>query len=573
MSHRSVTPRNDRPLRAWIVHALRVAIFCGIVGSIYLHSRVQRATENPQDIPPDVLREILLIYGTEPVVVKFDAQNRHIVIRNMDHNLIGSAVMTSPEADSIIGFSGPTNVMLAFDINSNLVSIKILSSKETREHVAAVRDSAEFWNQLTGKSWTELSSLTEVDAVSGATLTSLAIGESIVHRLGGRVPNLRFPDEITVEDVRPLFAAADELVPVKGPVTGWRVLNEEGNRIGSVLSTSPVADDIVGYQGPTQTLVGIDQSGNVTRIHLHRSYDNEPYTEYPAEDWTFPELFAGLSLEDVAKLDLKNQGVEGVSGATWTSMAIARAVIQTAAIQVEEPSASKMLSRSAAHKMQMTWLDGTALLLVTVGVILSWTHLRGIGWLRIVYQLCVIVFLGFINGDLLSQALFVGWAEHGIPWQTATRLATLAGVAFTFPVIGKRNVYCSHLCAYGAAQQLIKKRIPHQLHLGMRVRRILTLLPSMLLICVVIIVMRDLTFSLVDLEPFDAFLFWIAGPVATSIFVVGLLASLFIPMAYCRFGCPTGQLLEYLRRTRRSDQLGWSDALAGLLLVLAVWSI
>jgi hypothetical protein len=28
--------------------------------------------------------------------------------------------------------------------------------------------------------------------------------------------------------------------------------------------------------------------------------------------------------------------------------------------------------------------------------------------------------------------------------------------------------------------------------------------------------------------------------------VAGLVASLFIPMAYCRFGCPTGAVLDYI---------------------------
>jgi len=41
----------------------------------------------------------------------------------------------------------------------------------------------------------------------------------------------------------------------------------------------------------------------------------------------------------------------------------------------------------------------------------------------------------------------------------------------------------------------------------------------------------------------------IAGIAALSVAIVGLVASLFIPMAYCRYGCPTGKLLDYLRAT------------------------
>ena len=51
---------------------------------------------------------------------------------------------------------------------------------------------------------------------------------------------------------------------------------------------------------------------------------------------------------------------------------------------------------------------------------------------------------------------------------------------------------------------------------------------------------------------------------------VGLVASLFVPMAYCRYGCPTGALLGYLRYNRRSDRLGAGDGVAALCLAVAV---
>jgi hypothetical protein len=52
--------------------------------------------------------------------------------------------------------------------------------------------------------------------------------------------------------------------------------------------------------------------------------------------------------------------------------------------------------------------------------------------------------------------------------------------------------------------------------------------------------------------------------------IVGLVASVFIPMAYCRYGCPTGALLEYLRRHRRGDRLTRTDFFAAGCLLLGV---
>ena len=65
-------------------------------------------------------------------------------------------------------------------------------------------------------------------------------------------------------------------------------------------------------------------------------------------------------------------------------------------------------------------------------------------------------------------------------------------------------------------------------------------------------------------------------PEATiTIAIVGLIASLLVPMAYCRYGCPTGAMLEFLRMNAKSDRWTRRDwvalGLAGL--ALALWLI
>ena len=78
----------------------------------------------------------------------------------------------------------------------------------------------------------------------------------------------------------------------------------------------------------------------------------------------------------------------------------------------------------------------------------------------------------------------------------------------------------------------------------------------MLLAWCVLVGMTTLGFSLVDIEPFDAYVFRIAGWATITVAVVGLAASLFVPMAYCRYGCPTGAVLQWLRFHTGSDR--WS---------------
>jgi hypothetical protein len=75
--------------------------------------------------------------------------------------------------------------------------------------------------------------------------------------------------------------------------------------------------------------------------------------------------------------------------------------------------------------------------------------------------------------------------------------------------------------------------------------------------------------ALVDLEPFDAYLPAVAGIAAIAIFTIGLIASAFVPMAYCRHACPTGALLDHLRLTGRSGRVSWRDGIMLGCLVVA----
>ena len=57
---------------------------------------------------------------------------------------------------------------------------------------------------------------------------------------------------------------------------------------------------------------------------------------------------------------------------------------------------------------------------------------------------------------------------------------------------------------------------------------------------------------------------------AVATFATGMLiASLFVPMAYCHYGCPTGALLNFVRLHGRLDHFGRRDVAALCLVALA----
>ena len=112
------------------------------------------------------------------------------------HNELGFVATTSPESDSIIGYSGPNNVLLAFGADGKLLGMSVLKSGDTPEHVEQVLEDDSFMATFDGKTWDEIKEMRSVDAVSGATLTSLAIAEGVIGKLSGSAPSLRFPQPL-----------------------------------------------------------------------------------------------------------------------------------------------------------------------------------------------------------------------------------------------------------------------------------------------------------------------------------------------------------------------------------------
>ncbi len=541
---------------------MRVALFLAIVLVIrqkHAAYRAEQALARAGAVPIERLRRF---YPDAQRIQGLDLQRNAQIVSDAGGTSLGFFVQTSPACDHVIGYLGPTNVLIAFDDQSRVLGIDVLDSRDTTEHVEDVVGDHRFMSSYDGLTWREAAAQYRVDGVSGATLTSLAMVEAISHRLGAPCPSLRFPDDLAASELRAFLprAATIQKRPRQGLV--YDVLDEAGRRVGGVVRTSPTCDGVAGYQGPTDTLIVLDAQDRVARIALRSSYDNEPYVSYVRDDEYFCTLFNHLELAELSRLDFEVAEVEGVSGATMTSMAVAETLTRTAAAAMVRQTSKPSVVISARDL-------GTCVILVSA-LVMSFSHLRGKTRLRLAFRWVLVIYLGFLNGDVLSQALFVGWAQSGVPWRLAPGLVLLSCAALVVPVLSKRQLYCHHFCPFGAAQQLIRGRTPWRLVLSQNLQRGLKLIPPALLLLVVLTAVLHLPINLASIEPFNAFVFWIAGAATLTIAVVGLAFSAIVPMAYCRFGCPTGGMLDFLRYHGHSDRLSRRDLFAAVLLGLAL---
>jgi NosR/NirI family nitrous oxide reductase transcriptional regulator len=369
---------------------------------------------------------------------------------------------------------------------------------------------------------------------------------------------------ITLKEVASIFPNAAALVPDASERRGMYVHDPDGHELGYVLRTMPDARGVIGYRGWTDTLVAFDPALKVVGVRLRDSQDTRDHVQDVRDDRYFMKTWNGKSWDAIARTTPEGFGIEGVSGASMTSVAMAEGIMRRLAASNEALAAPRTPFR-------LGWKEGGVIAITLAAIGLSMTGTHGRRWRRRGFQVAVIAYIGFISGDLLAQSLIVGWTQNGVPWRTAPGLVLLLAAALVVPWTSGKPLYCQHLCPHGAAQEILHGLAPKRwrIHLRREVDAGLRWFPPLLLGLVLTVAMLGLPLDLAHLEPFDAYVLRAAGVATISIAVAGLVASLFVPMAYCHYGCPTGVFLNFIRRHGRADRFGTRDVAALLLLALA----
>jgi hypothetical protein len=383
-------------------------------------------------------------------------------------------------------------------------------------------------------------------------------------RVGGFAP-------ITLEEVQKLVPTAHSLSPDPGERAGVHLLDQSLQKVGYALRTSPESDSIVGYRGATDVLVVFDSALHVLGVSIRSSQDTVEHVGDIRDDRSFLKTWNGMSWDAVAGRTPEEAGIEGVSGSSLTSLAIAEGIVRRLR------SADSRLAQPAPT-WRFHW-DDAGLVVACAGALwLCFRGSHGRPWIRWIWQAFLIGYVGFVNGGLLSQSLIVGWAQNGVPFRLAPGLVLLLALALLIPWTTGKPLYCQHLCPHGAAQELLSRVAPKRwrLRLPPAVAQGLKWLPVLLILLVIALAMvfqpKDGAWDLSMLEPFDAYVIGVAGIATIAIAIIGLVASLFIPMAYCHYGCPTGLLLTFLRHRKGADQFGKRE-IAGILLLLAAGAL
>ena len=124
--------------------------------------------------------------------------------------------------------------------------------------------------------------------------------------------------ELPIADVQPYFVGAAKTKAID--TAFYEVKDAKGNKLGTVLFSSPYADDVKGFNGTTPLLIALDAEGRIKKVVLLENEETPRYAQLAAEGGLY-ESWNGLTVEEAL-----NKEVDAVSGATYTSTGVKRSL-------------------------------------------------------------------------------------------------------------------------------------------------------------------------------------------------------------------------------------------------------
>lgn len=149
---------------------------CGNCPNHAQHHGQQAQQQKPQVNADGIDMAVVRAFPTVKSVDKTDKNGYRPVLDAQD-KVLGYVVYSKPASDGIKGYAGETPVVVAFDTKKVIVGVYLLPNQETPKFARRVEEAGFYknWNGLTAKKALKK----EVDAVTGATFTSMAVANSV----------------------------------------------------------------------------------------------------------------------------------------------------------------------------------------------------------------------------------------------------------------------------------------------------------------------------------------------------------------------------------------------------------
>lgn len=130
--------------------------------------------------------------------------------------------------------------------------------------------------------------------------------------------NVEWPD-LPVTEITPYFSEAAQTQTID--TAFYEIKDAKGNKLGTVLFSSPYSDNIKGFNGPTPLLIALDAEGRIKNVVLLENQETPWYAQHVKHGGLY-EAWNGLTPNEAI-----GKEVDAISGATYTSNGVKNSLI------------------------------------------------------------------------------------------------------------------------------------------------------------------------------------------------------------------------------------------------------
>lgn len=304
-----------------------------------------------------------------------------------------------------------------------------------------------------------------------------------------------------------------------------------------IIDTSSLAQNIIGFSGPTPLKIYIEK-GIIVKIVADDNMETPSFFS-SVKSQLLPK-WQGLTLNNATNLS-----VDAVSGATLSS----NAVIKNMQIGLSY-ALDAGLSEAGLDKKDKTFYSFFSFKTIFAFLVIIFSclipYFVSSHRVRILQLFLNVTVLGLWTGTFLSYSRLLNFVANGLNTPDIITTLVLVFIAFLLPLFGIKRPYCTNLCPYGSLQELAGMTTKHKLKIPSGILKSLNLFRQILWALLMLLMWMGIWFSWTDYELFAAFMLSNANTILVVVAVAFILLSAFIPRAYCRFICPTGTLLKII---------------------------
>lgn len=300
-----------------------------------------------------------------------------------------------------------------------------------------------------------------------------------------------------------------------------------------------------GYGGPLTLAVAVSAEGQVLNVVVADHKETGAWFDRVSRRG-LPGALAGKSWDDAFVV---GRDLDTVTGATVTVDAMARAVADGS--QAVARAMGLPVNEAPPAPVRFGLLELTVLLLLGL-VLLSYRyafpHRKLLRWGT---MLTGLLLLGFIyNSPLtltyMARAVLGYWPS----WRTDLHFYLLVVGVPAIILIARKNPYCQWFCPFGAAQECLGAVGGARSREPARLRPWLRWLPRTLALGALLLGVYLRSPGQAGYEVFGTLFGLVGGTTQFALLGLVIVASLFVLRPWCRYLCPVGAVLDFLRMLR-----------------------